>query len=57
MAYQHLQLREGAVATITMNHPEKRNALSLAMMTELIAGFRELSAQAQTRPERASSRR
>jgi enoyl-CoA hydratase/carnithine racemase len=49
VAYEHLQVHEGAVATITMNHPEKRNALSLAMMTELMAAFRGLSAQAQTR--------
>ena len=32
-----------------MNRPERRNALSLAMMTELIAALRELSAQPQTR--------
>ena len=49
MAYEHLQVREGTVATITMNHPEKRNALSLTMMSELIAALRQLSAQAQTR--------
>ena len=49
MAYEQLLVREGAVATITMNKPERRNALSLAMMTELIAALRELSAQPQTR--------
>lgn len=49
MAYEHLQVHEGPVATITMNRPEKRNALSLGMMTELIAAFREVSAQEQTR--------
>ena len=49
MTYENLQVREGTVATITMDRPEKRNALSLAMMTELIAALRALSAQAQTR--------
>ena len=36
MTYDHLLVHEGAIATITMNRPERRNALSLAMMTELI---------------------
>ena len=49
MTHEYLQVREGTVATITMNHPEKRNALSLTMMTELIATVRALSVQAQTR--------
>ena len=49
MAYEHLLVGEGTIATITMNRPERRNALSLAMMTELIAALRELSAQPQTR--------
>ena len=49
MAHEQLQLREGTIATITMNRPERRNALSLAMMTELIAALRELAAQPQTR--------
>lgn len=34
-----LVAREGQITTITMNTPEKRNALSLAMMNELIAAF------------------
>ncbi|HXQ23981.1 MAG TPA: enoyl-CoA hydratase [Candidatus Acidoferrales bacterium] len=49
MAYEHLQVREGTVTTITMNRPERRNALSLAMMTELITALRASSAQPQTR--------
>jgi enoyl-CoA hydratase/carnithine racemase len=49
VAYEHLVIHEGAVATVTMNRPEKRNALSLAMMHELIAALRELAAQPQTR--------
>jgi len=34
--------RDGAIATVTMNRPERRNALSLAHMEELIAAFRDL---------------
>jgi len=49
VAYEHLQVREGTVTTITMNRPERRNALSLAMMTELITALRASSAQPQTR--------
>ncbi len=48
MTYEHLLVREGAIATITMNRPERRNALSLAMMTELISAMRSLAGQ-QTR--------
>ncbi|MBI1817341.1 MAG: enoyl-CoA hydratase [Deltaproteobacteria bacterium] len=37
MAYQHLIADcSGPIATITLNRPERRNALSLALMTELI---------------------
>jgi enoyl-CoA hydratase/carnithine racemase len=39
--YQHVLLEvEARVATVTMNRPEKRNALSVAHMTELIACLR-----------------
>jgi enoyl-CoA hydratase/carnithine racemase len=38
-----------AFARITLNRPEKRNALSLELMDELIAALREASAQATTR--------
>jgi enoyl-CoA hydratase/carnithine racemase len=34
---------EGDVATLTMNRPQRRNALSLAMLRALVAGFREVS--------------
>ena len=34
--------RSGEFATITMNRPQRRNALSLAHMRELIAAFREV---------------
>jgi len=49
VAYEHIVVREGTIATITMNRPERRNALSLAMMTELMAALRALAAQPQTR--------
>ena len=49
MAYEHLLVREGAIASITMNRPERRNALSLAMMTELMTALRAVAAQPQTR--------
>jgi len=41
MSYQHILTRSDAgIVTITMNRPERRNALSEAHMTELIAAFR-----------------
>jgi enoyl-CoA hydratase/carnithine racemase len=43
VTYEHLLVREGTIATITMNRPERRNALSLAMMTELITALRSLA--------------
>ena len=36
---------EARVATVTLNRPEKRNALSLALMRELTGVFRELGAR------------
>ena len=49
MKYDNILVREGTIGTITMNRPERRNALSLAMMTELMAALRALAAQPQTR--------
>lgn len=50
MTYEHILVsREGAVATITMNRPEKRNALSEAHMGELIAALRALGAEREPR--------
>ncbi|HEY4440706.1 MAG TPA: enoyl-CoA hydratase [Candidatus Elarobacter sp.] len=34
--------RDGAIAIVTLNRPEKRNALSLSVMRDLIAGFDEI---------------
>jgi len=41
--------REGAAARITLNRPEKRNALSLEVMEELIGALREVSSDPATR--------
>jgi len=40
-SYSYLLVeRDGPIASITLNKPEKRNALSLPMMSELIASFK-----------------
>ena len=41
--------REGAVATLTLNRPERRNSLSDAMLTDLGAALAELRDDAATR--------
>ena len=41
--------RDGAIATVTLNRPDRRNALSDAMLTELGAAFAELRDDAATR--------
>jgi enoyl-CoA hydratase/carnithine racemase len=44
MKYQHLLLStDGAITTLTLNHPEKRNALSLELMLELTHALREVA--------------
>jgi enoyl-CoA hydratase/carnithine racemase len=49
-AYKNILVaREGQITTITMNTPEKRNALSLAMMNELIAAFTAAGRDNETR--------
>jgi enoyl-CoA hydratase/carnithine racemase len=43
MEFEHILVeRSGAFATITMNRPQRRNALSLAHMRELITAFRQI---------------
>lgn len=43
-SYQHVLVAcDGPVATITMNRPKRRNALSLEHMNELQAAFREVA--------------
>jgi enoyl-CoA hydratase/carnithine racemase len=45
MGYQHLLVkREGAITTVTLNRPDKRNALSLDLMLEVEAAFEEVGA-------------
>jgi enoyl-CoA hydratase len=41
--------RSGAIATVTLNRPDRRNSLSDAMLTELAAAFAELRDDAGTR--------
>src|SRR4051794_41763188 len=46
----HVLVREdGPTATITLNRPDKRNALSLEVMEELIAVLERLGADARVR--------
>ena len=48
--YEYLLVEAGApVAIVTMNRPDRRNALSLALMEELIDCFRELGKQPEIR--------
>ena len=43
MAYEQLLVkRDGDIATITLNRPDKRNALSLDVLDELTAAFAEV---------------
>lgn len=44
-----LVTRDGSATRIVLNRPEKRNALSLELMEEMIAALREASAQRETR--------
>ena len=44
-----LVTRDGSAARIVLNRPEKRNALSLELMEELIGALREVSARRDTR--------
>jgi enoyl-CoA hydratase/carnithine racemase len=41
--------QDGPAARVTLNRPEKRNALSLELMQELIAALRRVSGEPQTR--------
>src|SRR3984893_10588521 len=43
MGFEHILVeRSGEFATITMNRPQRRNALSLAHMRELLTAFRDI---------------
>jgi enoyl-CoA hydratase/carnithine racemase len=44
MGFEHILVeRSGEFATVTMNRPERRNALSLQHMNELITAFRDIA--------------
>ena len=48
--YRNLRVtRDASAARIVLNRPEKRNALSLDLIEEMIAALREVSAQGATR--------
>ncbi|HMC08787.1 MAG TPA: enoyl-CoA hydratase-related protein, partial [Actinomycetota bacterium] len=50
MEFQNLILKEEApVATIRLNRPEKRNALSMALMQEVMTALRQASSKAEMR--------
>ena len=50
MAYEHIQLeREGNVATLTLNRPEARNAMSPVMGEEMVRACEELRRDADVR--------
>src|SRR3989442_1378976 len=42
-------VRDGAIATVTLNRPDRRNSLSDAMLTDLGAAFGELRDDTATR--------
>lgn len=44
MAHDCIEVEHGDVATVRMNLPQRRNALSEAHMRDLLAGFREVAA-------------
>ncbi len=44
MSYQHILLTtDGAITTVTLNRPEKRNALALPVMLELTEAFKSIA--------------
>ena len=47
--YRHLLVTPGPVARLVLNRPDRRNALSLELMDEMIAALREVSGQEGTR--------
>ena len=49
MSYDNIQMTRGPIASIIMSRPEIRNALSLAMMGEMIEALRDLGGDPETR--------
>jgi enoyl-CoA hydratase/carnithine racemase len=48
-AHRHLLVAPGVVARIVLNRPERRNALSLDLMEEMIASLRDVAGRHETR--------
>lgn len=48
-AFRHLVVQSGTTASVTLDRPAKRNALSLELMEELTAALRQIAAAAETR--------
>ena len=46
---RHCSTRDGPIATVTLNRPDRRNSLSDDMLTDLGAAFAELRDDAATR--------
>jgi enoyl-CoA hydratase/carnithine racemase len=50
MSYEAIQVsHEGPLAVVTLNRPEKRNALSLELMLELLAAMEEIGRSTESR--------
>lgn len=50
MSYQHLiRSAEGQIGIVTLNRPERRNALSLELMQELISCLDEMTTETNIR--------
>lgn len=49
MSDPSIVVTHGAITSITLNRPERRNALSLDLMSALVAALREVGARAETR--------
>ncbi len=49
MDWQNIRVTKGVVARVTLSRPERRNALSMAMMRELVDAFDALAADSDTR--------
>ena len=50
MTFEHLTVaHEGSIALVTLNRPQRRNALSLELMLELISCFKEIGSDRDLR--------
>ncbi len=44
LTLSHMPMQEGAIATVTLNRPDKRNAISTQMIEDLLAALAEIEA-------------